>query len=578
MIAPWLRTKLWRERDWSQTLRQIAMALSPMDPDHAARASDLGRAFEHVDPDRRRAIAAYSASGRSVDLTRAREIAIEVGWWPALARLAMSERGRGGSARLAVEEFYAWLDAGEPQVAALVASDALAAAPDDPWLRAVIDVVTGRRDASASAATLATLAEAAGSSTGWIAAARVALMAGDRPGAGVGFQHAVVAAPTDRRASALWLALLDDEAMIQQLLRVRLAALNPADWVDTARALGIALATRSGTAGVGLRLIRAAITQVDDHVLISPPGYIAMWSVLVQHAWVSGARPTLLAAATAAIEHGAAVDDRVWLATLGADIAWTDAGNLAVARAWAAVAAEHAPEHPTVVAIAAVRDTAADEGLVYLDRIHARDRPATESRQVRIALESLRTAVAHVDESPVTADDDVDIELGDLLERAPAADVAILTAAVDATSHAVERATVDAAPIMPRAALSALQRFTGRLPSLPPAPPRPDAVLRAARIDVPLDAAVISAEGSSIAVVCRDISTTGLFVLTGLEMAMGSTVELVVQTPTEIAWTEQSHRTHARVVRRESRGYGLELVDPVPTLVAAIERLRPTNR
>src|SRR5438067_8425159 len=67
-IAGWLVEQLLRERDWPAVLERLTG-----DP------VELGHAFEYIEPDRRRAIEVYERS--VAGLPRARELAIEVGWW-----------------------------------------------------------------------------------------------------------------------------------------------------------------------------------------------------------------------------------------------------------------------------------------------------------------------------------------------------------------------------------------------------------------------------------------------------------------------------------------------------------------
>ncbi|MCE9578878.1 MAG: hypothetical protein K8W52_37480, partial [Deltaproteobacteria bacterium] len=58
MLARWLRAVVWRADDWRAALRgELEGARGD-----AIRALELGRALEHVEPDRTHALAAYSAA------------------------------------------------------------------------------------------------------------------------------------------------------------------------------------------------------------------------------------------------------------------------------------------------------------------------------------------------------------------------------------------------------------------------------------------------------------------------------------------------------------------------------------
>ena len=546
MIAAWLRPLLWTERDWDRTLAQIAHAMAGTGDARAARAAELGAACEHVVPDRRRAIAAYASGGGRAELARARALAAAHGWWPAVARLALAERHAGGPPTLAIDELLAWLDAGEPGLAAMVAADARAAAPDDAWLAALDDVLRAGHE---PAAVIARLEQQAGHDPrGLATAARIAALAGQRAHAATLVARAVTLAPGDEALGGLALTLVDDEDALHAIVRARLHDLEPAAWVDAARELALALVARPGQRGLGLRLVRAALALIHERRLPVPRGHLALWTVLVEHAAASDQRPALLGLAALALDGELPIDDRVWLAALGADIAWDDARALEVARAWAAAVAEHAPDHPSVRSIA-----------------HA-------------ALASLRAAAAHADDASV------EVPLDDLHDPAPApaATIAVLTAAVDAAALAIATTPTQppapAAPVIasliPSSARSALGRLAQpRLPALPPPPSRPDALPRAPRVALPLDAVIERAGYPGLPVVCRDVSTTGVFVLTSATLVVGDTFALVVHTPTDEPWREQRHETRARVVRREARGYGLVLVAPPETLVAELARM-----
>ncbi|MBL8622142.1 MAG: PilZ domain-containing protein [Myxococcales bacterium] len=612
MIAPWLRPMLWGERDWDLALRRVLHATGTGGGDRDERALALGAACEHVAPDRRRAIAAYASGGPEL-LARARALAVELAWWPAVARLAQAERARTGAAGLAVDELGAWLDAGEPMLAAMVAAEARAAAPSDPWLALLDGAVRG--DAAPAVLADVVAAQAGDDPRAALARVRLARMVGDAGGFQAALARAAQLAPDEPVVLAMALHELDDEAALHQLVRTRLHDQPPAAWVATASGMGRALVLRPGVRGLGLRLIRAALTLTYEHGLAVPGGHLALWTLLVEHATEAGARRSLLALATAALDRELPLDDRIWLAALGADIALVDGGAPEVAQAWAAVVAEHAPDHPCVAAVEAALRAPIDDGLVYLDRAY--EPAATSSRSLSLdpVLAALRGAVDHAE--PATS---VDIPVDDLHETAPAPGraMAIATAAIAATTAAVAAAararpqpprlpvgappppaaarpppaTTSATPaaaaappppatpprppagsLIPSSARTALGQ-RGSLPALPPIPPRPDARPRAPRLALPLDATIERAGQPALPVVCRDISTTGVFVLTDAALQLGATIDFTVETPAAEAWGERRYRTRARVVRRESRGYGLALDAPPPELIAELERLQ----
>ncbi len=601
---------LWGERDWDRALRRVVHA-SGGGGDRDERARALGAACEHVAPDRRRAIAAYAAGGPEL-LARARALAVAEAWWPAVARLAHAERGQTGAADLAVVEFGAWLDAGEPLLAAMVAAEARAAAPADPWLAIVDGVVRGGAAAGDAADQLA--AQGGDDPRAALAVVRLARLASDGPRFHRALAHAALRAPDEPVIVALALHALDDEAALHQLVRARLHDQPPATWAATASDIGRALLERPGLRGLGLRLIRAALTLTYEHGLAVPTGHLALWTSLVEHASEAGARRSLLTLAAAALDGELPLDDRVWLAALGADIALIDGGAPEIAQAWAAVVAEHAPDHPSVRAVEAALRAPIDDGLVYLDRAHEPAAATSRSLALDPVLTALRAAVDRAEAAP-----SVDIPVDDLHESAPtpARAMAIATAAIAATTAAAAAAArarpapvpVRAAPpagtpaaptpsraptpaptpaaaapappprpplaasLIPSSARTALGQ-RGSLPALPPIPPRPDARPRAPRLALPLDATIERDGHAALPVVCRDISATGVFVLTDAPLTIGASLDFTVETPAAEAWGERRYRTRARVIRRESRGYGLALEAPPAELVAELARLQ----
>jgi hypothetical protein len=54
-LAGWLRSTLWRADDWRVALGHVLDGVRG----DGARACDVGRAFEHIEPDRSRALDAY---------------------------------------------------------------------------------------------------------------------------------------------------------------------------------------------------------------------------------------------------------------------------------------------------------------------------------------------------------------------------------------------------------------------------------------------------------------------------------------------------------------------------------------
>ena len=116
-----------------------------------------------------------------------------------------------------------------------------------------------------------------------------------------------------------------------------------------------------------------------------------------------------------------------------------------------------------------------------------------------------------------------------------------------------------------------------RIPDRPELPPRPadppNATARARRISIPIDLCLIKRDGTRISGHSRDLSTSGLFVLTSAALAVGDDVEIELMLPGAEAFTEDEYKVKARVARESEDGYGIELVGADASLLAALAAL-----
>lgn len=125
---------------------------------------------------------------------------------------------------------------------------------------------------------------------------------------------------------------------------------------------------------------------------------------------------------------------------------------------------------------------------------------------------------------------------------------------------------------MPNPVLAALR--TVDRPELPPRQPAPpDAAPRARRLSIPIDVRLVLADGKRITGHSRDISTSGLFVLTDATLTVGDELRVELLLPGEEAFTEEEHRSRGRVARQADGGYGIELLEPDAALLAALGAL-----
>ncbi len=369
MIAPWLFELLRREADWRAALPRIASQISELPEDRVRAALDLGAAFEHVEPDRRRAIGAYQLAGPRRDGGRSRALAMQLGWWAAVARLAQIELQATSAVEPLIAACRALIDSGDPDHARRLLADArVTDTKGDERLATLRAELAGRADEWTRwvhyARTLSGLAAA----EAFVSAARLARAAG-RDEWPRHLEAALAADPGHRLASAM---LTDhafatgDRKAILDVMRIRLANTDEPTYCDVLREIAARVTlTTPNHGGLARRLLRGALDRAYEIGLSQIRGHLAMWALLDQTAAQDGRRTELLPLLIRALDLALPDYDRVWLAALGAEICG-EAGDAAAARSYAAVIAEHAPSHPTVLALLVeTRATTADPQLLH---------------------------------------------------------------------------------------------------------------------------------------------------------------------------------------------------------------------
>ncbi len=565
-LGEWLRDRLWRADDWRQSL---ATALDEVRASgDAQRALEVGRALEHVEPDRRKALDAYLVACRGGH---------SAGAVSAARRVAREIRALGTYATLATDDWtaaLAHLDADQPAPAQAALARARAARPGDERYASLLGALDGTtRDVRALC-------------TRWIDRA----VAADDPA------HALIAARLARRAAPdehariLRLALdrwpADDEValLVEDLLiargdpdelltfyKLRLGTRQGAHaWADELRAASTRLCVRGVAPGLGLRLARRGLQHAYDAGLVDVPGHLASWAMLVDHARAVRASRELMPLAVTALRLPMSDIDRVWLARFGLEAAWRDAGDGEAARPYAAILAELAPDHPDlreyvhdqVQVDIAIDDDVVDPdiadlalSLVFLDQHDV----------AHAAVEQTTAAVAAPAPVPPARSPSVTAQAKTLVEVAQGAVAAAEEVAVISSSPPQPGAIS-----IPSAAVSALRRIGARMrvPTTPPVPA--GGKNRAARVVVPVDVTVELDDGRRVEAMVRDISTTGVFLLLDAHLGLGTDVTLELRLPAEDALATTRHRAWGRVVRQGNGGYGLNFLDPDPELTDAL--------
>lgn len=364
-IAAWLVPVLWREHDWRAALARIGrdLAAKADTPQTQRAALELGAALEYIEPDRRRAMEAYELAG-GAGVARARELAVELGWWPARARLAHASRlAKPDDPTRALTEAEAWWDAGQRTLCGLALAGVRGA---ERGARAKdLEALVARRELAAHlTGAIGRFRAASGdvAAEACVMAARIARETGRADEATKWLENALSASPGHAVAGRMMLDLaLDkrDAARLQRVLVARASHIGEAAAVETMRACAFAMIESDHHRGFGLRLVRQALEKAYAANLDEIPGHLAMWTVLAAHALADGTRRDLLPFAIEALQASKLPVDRVWLGALATEISLRDAKHAVVAGAYAEIVAEHAPDHPVVRELVAM--VAADE-------------------------------------------------------------------------------------------------------------------------------------------------------------------------------------------------------------------------
>lgn len=478
MIAPWLFELLRRERDWGAMLPKIAEQLTELPEDRVRAALDLGAAFEHVEPDRYHAIRAYQLAGPGRDRGRSRVLAVEIGWWQAVGRLAQIELKSTRANEALIAACRSLVDDGKLDAATQLFADEVTAAgidrehPDLAGLRAELE---GRNGEWKTYVTKAKQQRGAAAAEMFVTAARLARADNQRDwhrhlAAALEAmpQHGVAAAMLADAAIAR-----EDDALLFELVRLRLLGLDGYEYCDGMRGIAtrLLLAEPAHHAGMGRRLIRVALERAYAAELTEIPGHLALWTLLDAAAAQDGQRTELLPLILRALDRPIPDFDRTWLAARGAEIC-IEAGNHDAARAYAAVIAEHAPSHPIVRELLAEASASSD------------------SPDISNELEALAVDAALPPVEMLLPDD---LELGHM-ESGPAAMRASTVATssyavrapdprfVDVSVPVLDDGPASPAPSVPATKASAMPPIAASA-AAPPTPPAKQAVAASAEID-----------------------------------------------------------------------------------------------
>ncbi len=391
--------------DWESYLRERASELraGPLGPELAARALDLARALEDVVPDRIRAIEMYLLAwkadrSRPDMLARARNLCHEVGDFATAATIAHIQYQQDRDPELLFMEGLAWLDSSQPDRAVRPLMAAQKALPDREAVR--VALATARLewpDRRAAASRLAREADelvddGAASRTLTHAARILRGLRVDKDEYTALLCRALDRDPWNEGAYLLLedhlVCQRDDELLLQVNDMRAASAESPERAVEAYRRSGTRLLLRTSRLAVGLRLVLRSVETAHRHGLARLPGYIASMSLLLAFSEEARAIPQFLELLWGGIAVSVKDRDRAWLAIHGLALAWDELRDEELAHRFALVAAEVAPEHPTLVAFASERNmdqsgfpprADPDDLLIYLDERHTDPALAAEA-------------------------------------------------------------------------------------------------------------------------------------------------------------------------------------------------------
>lgn len=576
-IAEWIRDQLWSRRDWGASLVSAAgdLLAGGEAPKLAERAYDLAQACELVVADVATSVQMYllawkAGKQRPEALQRARELCRELDDAATVAKIAGVQYRYRGDLRLRLVEAGAWLDADQPDRALKVLLAAAQAAPGDAEVAATLALARGEwPNARAEARRLAEAGEL-------LAAARVLRTIGDDSDElGDTLRRAVEANPCDEEAFALfqrWTCARGDyKALLAAYRRRGEEATSHREVVDVYRRAGTTLIVRAGQRGMGLRLVAAAVTRAYDTGMVDIPGHLAMLALVVEELSAAKAHDRVFAYLDAGLALPLDASERLWMALTATDLAWNTLGDMGAASRYADIVREI---HPGNALLADIDES----GRFALGSLaaQAKDGWGDDSTGVDL-LSRLGGGAMPAPPAPAPAPEPA--------ATPPPAGGGMGAAALSfAQTDAPGELDLDSGRMV---AAGVSDPSDAGAPAAPAAPePRGIDRRQAARSPVIADVKVslrarveIGAAEGRMQAVTRDVSSSGLFLVTGQELQLGSDVALVVHLPGDDVFSVVSYQLTGRVVRKEAGvGYGLVLVDPPPEYQAATELLARTKK
>ena len=364
-IAPWVLTALSRVDDWCAELERLRVSvLADTGPERISRMVEVADALEHVDPDRTRALALYVTAWRAGELgVRAQvlELGGELRAHLTLAEVAVADHEVTRDPDRLVAAGRALIDGGLMQRATETfaraaelhgsLADAIAKSSRLADVRVALALSRFQKvDVEEELAACLDRARVggAGAPALYLQALRLARLAKlDRAEAIL--RQAVRACPGDVLLNDMYADVLLDRGTADDFLfhhRARLeATVGEPAWVECVRGAAFELVLRGVHPGLGLRMLRTSI----EHAYaagIPMRRHVAAWELLLASAKEVHTKVALAPLLGEGLRVAMAPTDAVYIARLGLEIAWRDAGDIVAAQPYAALLLDTMPRHP----------------------------------------------------------------------------------------------------------------------------------------------------------------------------------------------------------------------------------------
>ncbi len=592
-LADWIRASIWSATDWRDALRQLCDRVSNESAPPAARVSDLADACELIEPDRRNALTlhlvAWRLGGSVTALTRAYALARELGDHAAVGGIGLAAFEATADASHLVVAGLAFLDGGQPALAEPALANAAAARPTDEDVKSLLAMLRRQvRDPQAEISSWAARAtRASGPESGrlYLQAARLARLAGLDA---IYTRHLETAFQRGRDAASAM--LIEAELMARRRANDLLAfyrgrietAGSDREWADVMRAAGTKLVLANVQRGLALRMLRSGLEAAYRARLVDIPGHLASWDLLIRHAREARSTRELMPLVVEAMSLPLAEDARLFLARFGFDVTWREAREQEAARPYAAVIAEYLPSdaelhdfvHASLPELTPPPPAPPPPPSPVAPQPPAPPPPPSPGAPQPPAPPPPPSPAPPPPPSPAPPPPPPPPSPAPPPSPPrPATTAYEPPAAPLPPEPAVVRLKPRTAPAeLPDEAITAL-RTGNRKPGLPTSPPIPAQAARVAeRVVVPADVE-IRLGTETVSAILRDLSTTGVYLVTERELEVDMVVTLAIELPTPGVLDVTRYEVAARIVRRAYTGYGMLLVDPSPALVAAIAAL-----